>query len=486
MNALGKAWLGLHAWGGLLFSWLLVPIFVAGSLAVFEPEIGHWMQPEVDARPLLPEIAAGLAEARLRTVGEGAALWRVRLPSAREPAIGIGWGNNPRQLNEALLAADGQSLSPRATHGGRFFTDFHAELLLGRNGRWLIGAVGIVMLASIVSGIFIHHRILRDFFTFRPRANRRRAWLDIHNLLGVALLPFLLVITYSGVVVLAEAFMPAATQVLYDGKAGGPRADAVRAFLRPASGQPASMRPLAEQLAGAEAVLGVGKVGSLTVRQPGDRNATVQAHRSVDDRLAAVADHVTLDAVDGRLLAQQTDWNPMTYAYRAQVGLHVVHFGGPIMRGLYFVCGLLGAAMMAAGSVIFLNKRRQRHGEDLLQRFLEGCACASVGGILLACLAYLMSNRLLPAILPSRKEWEVGAFFLAWGLALAHALWRGRRAWRTQLLLAGGLALALPGLDLATAGGGDALRGAVDLGAALCGGLLLFAGWRLFRMEVVR
>lgn len=486
MNALGKAWLGLHAWGGLLFSWLLVPIFVAGSLAVFEPEIGHWMQPEIDAQPLQATIAVGLAESRLRAVGEGAALWRVRLPNGREPATGISWGNNPRQLNEAVLAADGQPLSPRATHGGRFFTDFHAELLLGRKGRWLVGVVGIVMLAAIVSGIFIHHRILRDFFTFRPRANRRRAWLDMHNLLGVALLPFLIVITYSGVVVLAEAFMPAATQVLYDGKVGGPRADAVRAFLRPASGEPAAMRPLAEQMASAEALLGVGKVGSLTVRQPGDRNATVQAHRSVDDRLAAVADHVTLDAVDGRLLAQQTDWNPMTYAYRTQVGLHVVHFGGPIMRGLYFACGLLGAAMMAAGSVIFLNKRRQRHGDDLLQRFLEGCACASVGGILLACLAYLISNRLLPATLSSRQEWEVGAFFLAWGLALVHALWRGRRAWRTQLLFAGGLSLAMPGLDLATAGGGDVLRGAVDLGAALCGGLLLLAGGRLFRMEVLR
>lgn len=39
------AW--LHTWGGLLFGWLLFAIFLTGSLAVFDQEIDHWMQPEI-------------------------------------------------------------------------------------------------------------------------------------------------------------------------------------------------------------------------------------------------------------------------------------------------------------------------------------------------------------------------------------------------------------------------------------------------------
>lgn len=483
MNALGKAWLGLHAWGGMLFSWLLVPIFVAGSLAVFEPEIGHWMRPEIDVGRISPSAAADLAELRLQVVGQAAPMWRVRLPGPREAGVGVSWGAQPRQLKDELLDADGRPVPVRATHGGHFFTDFHAELMLGKSGRWIVGAIGIVMLAAIVSGIFIHHRILRDFFTFRPRANRRRAWLDAHNLIGVATLPFLLLITYSGVMMLADTFMPAATQVLYDGKPGGARADAVQAFQRKASGDPATMLPLREHLAAAERILGVGKVTSLTVRLAGDRHAFVQAHRTVDDRLGAVADHVTFDAVSGALLGQQLSWNPMTYAYRAQVGLHVARFGGPVVRWVYFISGLLGAAMMAAGTLVFLRKRRQRHANGTVSRVLEGFGCASVAGILLACLAYLGSNRLLPAALPSRDAWEVAAFFAAWALSLGHGLWRGFPAWRGQLLLAGLLALLLPVLDLAT-GGGDALRLVLDLTGLVCGGLLLLAATRFFRKEL--
>ncbi len=487
MSALGRALLGLHAWGGLVFSWLLVPIFVAGSLAVFEPEISHWMRPEIEAAPFSRADAVALGEARLREVGAGAALWRLRLPSAREPAIVIAWGDNPRALREEVLdAGSGRPLAPRATDGGHFFTAFHSELLLGAAGRWIVGAVGVFMLAALVSGVLIHHRIFSDFFTFRPRANRRRAWLDAHNLAGVATLPFLLAITYTGVVILAETFMPAATRVLYAGKTGAYRADVVQSFTRPASGESAAMRPLGAHLAAAESQVGTGKVISLTVHHPDDRLALVQAHRTIDDRLAAVADHVTFEAASGALFGKQTDWNGAAYAYRAQVGLHVAHFGGAAIRWTYFLSGLAGAAMMAAGIVLFLRKRRQRHAGGRLQRGLEAFGIAAVAGGLLACLAYFYANRLLPAAADGRAGWEVAAFFAAWGASLAHAAWRGWPAWRDQLLLAGLLALVLTPLDGLSGGMGDALRLGFDLTALVLGGLLLWIGRRLFGGKVTR
>lgn len=489
MNPLGKALLGLHAWGGMLFSCLLVPIFIAGSLAVFEPEISHWMRPELNSPQFSPSTAAEFGEARLRQVGAGAALWRLRLPSEREPTIGIAWGANPRALQEETLdAATGSLLAPRATTGGHFFTKFHAELLLETPGKWIVGALGIFMLAAIVSGILIHHRIFRDFFTFRPRATRRRAWLDVHNLLGVATLPFLLVITYTGVVILAEAFMPAATYALYEGKPRANRADVVKSFERKASGERAGMLPLREHLARAEMQLGAGTISTLMVRHPDDRNGLVQAYRHVEDRLSAVADHVTFDAASGAVFGKQVEWNPMAYAYRAQVGLHVAHFGGAAIRWVYFVSGLLGAAMMAAGTVLFLRKRRQRHGDDAVQRGLAALGAASVTGALLACLAYLWGNRLLPAAVDARITWETGVFFAAWLLALLHALWRPSAAgWREQLYLAGLLALLLPVLDwVSGTGRPDAIRQGVDLTAFVCGGLLVLCGRAWFMTEPAR
>jgi len=483
MNALGKALLGLHAWGGLIFGWLLVPVFVAGSIAVFEPELSHWMRPELSAPAYTRSEAVALAEARLRVVAPEAAAWRVRLPNEREPTIGIGWGNDPRKLTEETLdAASGSLLTPRATHGGHFFTEFHAELLSGAVGKWIIGAAGIVMLAALVSGVLVHHRILRDFFTFRPWANRRRAWLDAHNLAGVATLPFLVMITWTGVVILAETFMPAATTVLYDGKARANRAEVVKSFVRKPAGETDAMMPLTEHFAAAETILGAGTVSNLMVRNPGDRNGLVQALRHVDDRLSAVADHVTFDAVTGEVFGKQTEWNAMAYAYRAQVGLHVVHYGGPALRWLYFGSGLLGAAMMVTGIVLFERKRRQRVGDTRGQRLLEAISVACVAGNCIALLAYLWLARLLPVEMEGRAGREVLCFVVVWAATFVHALVRGlplkahgpARVWREQLGLAGMLGLVLPMLDLVTATQPtDMLRFGVDMVAFISGALLL-------------
>ena len=482
MSPLGKALMGLHAWGGMIFSWLLIPVFITGSIAVFEPEVSHWMQPELTAHPTRPSDAVALAEAHLNEHASDQPFWRIRLPSEREPHIGVAWGKNPRQLHEATLdAVSGEPLHERETEGGHFFTHFHADLLLGVPGRWIVGAAGIVMLAALVSGILIHHRFFAEFFTLRPRAGKRRTWLDLHNLSGVASLPFLLMITYTGCVILAETFMPAATHALYDGNPRANRAEVVKSFERKPSGVPAGMLPLATHLAAAEAILGEGKVSSLLVRHPGDRNGLVQAYRHVDDRLAAVSDHVTFDAANGTLFGQQTDWNPMTYAYRAQVGLHTAHFGGLPLRWLYFLSGLLGALMMAAGTALLLRKRRQRAGEDRPQRLLDALGAASIPGSILASLAYLAANRLIPADTGGRETLEIATFFAVWAITLIHALLRRRRAWHEQFVAASVACALLALADTYSGGLVDAARRGVDLTLLATGALLFASSRRFFR-----
>ena len=52
-----------------------------------------------------------------------------------------------------------------------------------------------------------HKRIFKDFFTFRPRKGQR-SWLDGHNAVGVLVLPFHLMITYTGLITLMAMYMP--------------------------------------------------------------------------------------------------------------------------------------------------------------------------------------------------------------------------------------------------------------------------------------
>lgn len=74
-------------------------------------------------------------------------------------------------------------------------------------GIRIVGICTMFMFVAIISGIITHKKIFKDFFTFRP-AKGQRSWLDAHNVISVIALPFYIMITYSGLIFFANAYMP--------------------------------------------------------------------------------------------------------------------------------------------------------------------------------------------------------------------------------------------------------------------------------------
>ena len=54
--------------------------------------------------------------------------------------------------------------------GSEFFYPLHYSLHLEWKelGYWIVGLAALVMLAALVSGVVMHRKIFREFFTFRP------------------------------------------------------------------------------------------------------------------------------------------------------------------------------------------------------------------------------------------------------------------------------------------------------------------------------
>lgn len=92
------AW--VHTWTGLLFGWLLFAIFLTGTLAYFNDEISHWMQPEIPARSVSSEHSLDLAQHYLQEHAPGASRWLIDLPSARQPALTVRWQQSPAKRGE--------------------------------------------------------------------------------------------------------------------------------------------------------------------------------------------------------------------------------------------------------------------------------------------------------------------------------------------------------------------------------------------------
>ncbi len=145
---------------------------------------------------------------------------------------------------------------------------------------------------------------------------------------------------------------------------------------------------------------------------------------------------------------------PAAKTFTTMVGLHEAHFAGAALRMLFFLCGLMGCAMVGSGLVLWTVARLPKVGAaaGFGWRLVHALNLGTIAGLPAAIAAYLLANRLLPLDLGARAEWEVRVFFGAWiAVALAGAWPAPRRAWRGALALVAALFVAAVLADVATA-----------------------------------
>ena len=490
------AW--LHTWLGLIFGWLLFAIFLTGTLSYFKEEISHWSKPEIQRHALDPAASLAVAQRYLQANASDASSWFIRLPSEREPAISVNWRDKNAVgrrgfTGKELDARSGEVVEARESRGGEFFYRFHFQLEMPHPwGRWLSTFCAFIMLLGLVTGIITHKKFFKEFFTFRP-GKGQRSWLDGHNAIGVLVLPFHLMISYSSLVIFMYMVMPAGILASY-GSADGYFADLFgRDQTVPAAGAAAPLTSLPALYAKVQTQVPGARMGFIQVQNPNDQNARVSFTRSAADHVAYKRSETwTFDGVSGATLSQGAPESVAMMTSFTFVGLHMGNYAGPWLRWLYAVFGVAGTAVIGTGLVMWLGKRQLKHARQPNLpgelRLVEVLNIASMSGLLLGVAAFFWANRLLPVTLAGRADGEVNAFFIVWALALVHAALRpGRRAWGEQLTL-GALAFAgLPLLNGLTTGQGlnhslavgDWAMAGFDL-TALVTGLLL--AWTARRM----
>lgn len=477
--AFTRAMSELHTWGGLLFGWLLFAIFLTGTLSVFEPELSHWMQPDLRSPQAEPVQAVASADQKLRLLDPKADMWMIAMPQKRHPDLEVMWKKGNVMLEKHLDPQTGRILKAHDTEGGHFFADFHYQLHSGKTGLWIVSLASAVMLVTLVSGIAIRRQVFQEFFRLRWRPN----WLNAHTMTGVLTLPFVLLITYTGMTITLFMVMPTVPKLLYGSTWHGPHMVASQNFDRPRANQPGEIVPLAALLPRAEEQLGKGNISFIRITNPHDRHAVVTFFRTVDDTIVAMSAKTAFDGVTGELLGTQSTWTKSVQAYRTLVGLHIARFGGYPICWLYFAAGLVSCIMIAAGLIFFTIKRRSRYSRSnpiaqRLFRVVEALNITAVMGVVIACTAFLWANRLLPFALKNRADAEINVFFMVWLLMLLHAFWRPPlRAWAEQTSLAALLCLGLPLLNALTTNVGlfpaitqnDWMTAGVDLTAGVLG-----------------
>ena len=468
------AW--LHTWSGLVVGWVLFAIFVTGTASYYQPEISRWMRPELTETSADPAEAMTRAGAFLRKTMPDALGWSVRLPTAENPTQEVYWWQHPEgPYHKALLdPATGEPAEVRDTRGGAFLYRFHFELSLPPMvGRWIVSACAMILLIALISGIVTHRRIFVDFFTFRRDRTAQRGWLDAHNVAGVLALPFHLMIVYSGLVTLSSMLMPWGIKTSYGDAALQYYAEAgIMASGRVPEGRPGTPLPLGEILTRARAAAGEWPE-VLMVSQPGDAGATVTAYFEEPPGLAHLHPQIAYAADTGVEIGRVGDAGWATRTGAVMVGLHEAHFAAAPLRLLFFLCGVLGAATVASGLILWTVARAPKGADPAgfglrLVRILN---LGTIAGLPVGLAAYFLANRLLPVGLDGRADWEVRCFFAAWILAaVASALYPRAKAWTAALAIAALAFLAIPVVDVVTIG--QPRFFGFDAAMALLGGIL--------------
>ncbi|MDF2697021.1 MAG: putative iron-regulated rane protein [Labilithrix sp.] len=206
-----KTWHWVHKWTSLVCTVFALLLCVTGLPLIFTHAIDHALGNTVDL-PVLSEAGGHgsiddmVGDALKRRPGHAVQFvsqdddepnrWYVRMGETV---------NAPRA--SAVFAYDGRT--------GRFVNEYpldqgvmnvlirlHIDMFAGIAGTLFLGAMGLVLVASMVSGVVIYGPYMQKlaFGALRRRRSARILWLDIHNLLGMVTLGWFMVVTATGVI----------------------------------------------------------------------------------------------------------------------------------------------------------------------------------------------------------------------------------------------------------------------------------------------
>ena len=502
----------LHTWASLILGWLLYAIFLTGTLSFFQNEISIWMKPEFhQSVPQKSQIEqTRVALAYLQQHHPDAGSWAIQLPNSRQNTTILnirGAGEDPRARRGGtrltIDSATSEVLQARETRGGSFLYRFHFELYgLPRIwARWIVGIATLLMLVAIISGVITHKKIFKDFFTFRP-GKGQRSWLDAHNATAVFALPFHIMITFSGLLLLLFTLMPWGVSQIYEnrgaflqdqrksliqdnsvqaesgdsdqrrprseGENRGERGDmSARSEARRSRGdappaRPAPLADLAPILAAAEKQWKNNPVATINIIQPNTAKAEIElrALNGVSVAYRNVYPSLAFNGVTGELKPDQTTLKTPSVAngiYNVFTTLHEARGVDLALRWLLFMSGVVGTFMIATGLILWCVKRapqQQKQGyKSFGYRLVEVTNIAAIIGLPIACAAYFYANRFIPADMDMRLNWEIRSFFIIWLLTLVYAMIRSnRQAWLELLLLATAAFALLPIVNFLTGG----------------------------------
>ena len=372
-----------HLWFGLVSGLGMFIVGLTGALAVFAEEIDWLVIPPLRASAPsagAPFLAAGTilekAQAAYPQGRVGALHLSTRPSFAHVAALQVRKDGRNQRIDAYLNPYTGVVQGERGVTGGyfssvyQFLRQTHVRLLLGLWGRVFVGVLGVSLVVSCITGLYIYRGWIKKMFTLRLNGGwgNRPPWAETHKFIGVWSLLFNVLIGLTGAVLGIENLVnqveskwikPRPAQKIAVATAEKTAAEPPRRAAAPAN---APMLPLNALLAKAKEAFP--DLTPRTITLPARAGAPVGIRGEVPSMLVAQshvrsANGITLDSATGAVInkvdgRQNKGW---TRAYWMIDPLHFGYFGGMPTKVIWFVLGLTPSVLALTGAWMWWKRR---------------------------------------------------------------------------------------------------------------------------------
>nr|WP_145552638.1 PepSY-associated TM helix domain-containing protein [Variovorax boronicumulans] len=206
-----RTWTWIHKWSSLVCTVFMLLLCITGLPLIFHHEIGHLLGTEIEAAEMPADTPRADLDAIMRTAiarhptlqgmfasqeEDDDRVWYVTLAPTPDATAGF------KQV--AVDARTGQPLGEPSLDSGFMYImrSLHIDLFMGLPGMLFLGLMGVLLLASLVSGAVLYAPFMRKlrFGEVRRERSARAKWLDLHNLVGIVTLVWFTVVGATGVI----------------------------------------------------------------------------------------------------------------------------------------------------------------------------------------------------------------------------------------------------------------------------------------------
>ncbi|HET9640839.1 MAG TPA: PepSY-associated TM helix domain-containing protein [Allosphingosinicella sp.] len=352
-SRLRRLWFQIHKWIGLALALLIVPVSLTGSALVWHDWLDERLNPEraATAAPSLPPSAYAAAARRFARPGE--LLTSLAYPRDGGPVVATFARTDqpararPVRILLYLDPASGRLLDRAASDAGavRLLHNLHGSLMVPGVGRQIVGWIGVAMLLSSLTGLWLWWPLSGRFTRGLKWRRRATTSANLHHQGGFWIVLPLAVLSFTGAWISFPAFFAALS--------GDPAGPSMAERMRRSAAPPAAATRLSPDaaLASARPLASGGLVGLAWPSGP-------EARWKISFARPGGAAEVTVDDRSGAAAPPRPPQRETTA--RLMRRIHDGTGMGALWQIIIFIGGLIPALLAVTGILMWLHVRRGR------------------------------------------------------------------------------------------------------------------------------